>query len=310
MAPHANKAGLAFVRRFSFSLIVLLTAAGCTAPPPKKHELVPSMEANQGEPKRPKRIVSLDYCADQFVLKLAKRSDILALSPDATRAFSYLHSQAIGLPTVRPTAEDVLALRPDLIVRSYGGGPQAQAFFEQAGVKVHQIGYASDFEGIASNIAEVSQALGQKEAGDALIGNFKSRLAALEPASGVAALYITPGGITTGPGSMIDKLMTHAGLTNFQAQKGWHPLPLERLVSQGPQLALTAQFGAQTSYQDYWSSARHPVMRDLMTRVPVVRLDGSTLTCGGWFVLDAMEAMARAGRDLGTSPPVQNKEHP
>ncbi|PZU18112.1 MAG: iron ABC transporter substrate-binding protein, partial [Citromicrobium sp.] len=30
----------------------------------------------------PRRIVSLDYCADQYVLKFADREDILALSPD------------------------------------------------------------------------------------------------------------------------------------------------------------------------------------------------------------------------------------
>ncbi|WP_284361688.1 ABC transporter substrate-binding protein [Candidatus Phycosocius spiralis] len=296
--------------RFSLTLIVLLAAAGCTAPPPKKLELVSGMKASQGNLKRPQRIVSLDYCADQFVLKLAKRSNILALSPDATRAFSYMRNQAIGLPKVRARAEDVLGLRPDLIVRSYGGGHQAQAFFEQVGVKVHQIDYASDIVGITTTIKEVAQALGEEEAGDALTATFKARLAALKPAPSVSALYITPGGITTGPGSMIDKLITQAGLTNFQTEKGWHPLPLERLVTQSPQLALTAQFGAQSSYQDYWSSARHPIMRDMMTRVPVVRLDGSTLSCGGWFVLDAMETMAKAGHDLGNSPHVLDKEHP
>ena len=35
----------------------------------------------------PRWIVSLDYCADQYVLKFADREDILALSPDAEKRF-------------------------------------------------------------------------------------------------------------------------------------------------------------------------------------------------------------------------------
>ncbi|HBJ94399.1 MAG TPA: iron ABC transporter substrate-binding protein, partial [Hyphomonadaceae bacterium] len=69
------------------------------------------------------RIISMDYCADQYVLALAEREDILALSPDADKTFSYLRDQADGIPQIRPVAESVLAAQPDLIVRSYGGGP-------------------------------------------------------------------------------------------------------------------------------------------------------------------------------------------
>ena len=50
----------------------------------------------------PRRIVSLDYCADQYVLKFADREDILALSPDAGKRFSYMRAAAEGIPTVRP----------------------------------------------------------------------------------------------------------------------------------------------------------------------------------------------------------------
>ena len=78
---------------------------------------------------RPMRIVSLDFCSDQYVLKLADRAQILALSPDAGREFSFMREAAAGLPTVRPVAEDVLILQPDLVIRSYGGGPKAGVFF-------------------------------------------------------------------------------------------------------------------------------------------------------------------------------------
>ena len=50
--------------------VLVLTACGVEA-------VVPEPGA------RPMRIVSLDYCADQYVLKLVDRERILAVSPDA-----------------------------------------------------------------------------------------------------------------------------------------------------------------------------------------------------------------------------------
>ena len=73
------------------SLLVAGFAVACgTASPPDRPEGPAS------------RIVSLDYCADQFVLGLADRERILALSPDAVKDFSYLRAEAAGLPAVRP----------------------------------------------------------------------------------------------------------------------------------------------------------------------------------------------------------------
>jgi iron complex transport system substrate-binding protein len=244
------------------------------------------------------RVVSLDFCADQFVIKLADRADILAVSPDATRDFSFMRAEAKGLRQVRPDAEAILALKPDVVVRSYGGGPQMVPFLERAGIKVHQIGWGGDFAAVATNVREAAEALGHPARGEALVADFNHRLASLKPAPNISALYVTPGGVTTGPGSLVDRMMATAGLVNFQTQKGWNPLPLERLVTEQPDMVVTAFFTAQSPHQDYWSQARHPLVRQMLTDLPVARLDGGATACGGWFMVDAMEAMAATGRSL------------
>jgi iron complex transport system substrate-binding protein len=290
MDRHQSKRLWGFVQTFKIACLILLcaAAAGCN--------LSPSPTFRQLGKGHPTRVVSLDYCADQFVLKLADRADIVALSVDAGRDFSYMHREAKGIPTVRATAEDVLALNPDLVVRSYGGGPRVQAFFERAGVKVHQIGWGDDFEAVRTNTREAAAALGQGARGDAVIAEFNKRLANIEPASGVTALYMTPGGITTGSGSMIDLMMTTAGLTNFQTKEGWNPLPLEHLTQNRPDMAASAFFGENRGQQEYWSAARHPVAVDILHDLPVAALDGSTTACAGWFVLDAVDVLAWQGR--------------
>ena len=240
-----------------------------------------------------RRIVSLDYCADQFVLGLAHRRDILAVSPDAVESFSYMRDAAAGLPAVRPRAEDVLILKPDLVVRSYGGGPNARAFFERAGVPVLQIGFADDIDGARAMIRHAARGLGVPERGEELIAGMDARLrAARAHAPGTRALYVTPAGYTAGPGTLVHELLAAAGLENFQPRRGWRPIPLERLAYETPDLAAEASFGEGTNHDDAWTPFRHPVARRTLRSVPLASLDGATTSCGGWFLADAVTTLA------------------
>lgn len=251
---------------------------------------------------RPMRIVSLDYCADQYVLKLADPEQILAVSPYATEPFSYMRDHAADIPTVRPIAEDVLILKPDLIVRSHGGGPNAAAFFEMAGVPVLQVGFTSNIDGeemgaIPYLIQHMAGGLGHPARGDALVSEFRDRLAAIQARSeGGKALYMTPGGVTSGPGSLVHEMLTAAGLQNFQQSPGWRSLPLERLAYEQPDLVAAAFFETLTNHPNGWSASRHPVARRQLEGPDVVPLDGAWTSCGGWFILDAVEALADGSR--------------
>lgn len=251
---------------------------------------------------RPMRIVSLDFCSDQYVLKLADREQILALSPDAERDFSFMRSEAEGLPKVRPLAEDVLILKPDLVVRSYGGGPNAESFFERAGIPVLQIGWATSIDGedvgtIPNVVTEVATGLGQTDRGAALVQEFTQRLNRIKAnSSGKTALYMTPTGVTTGGETMAHKMMQAAGLENFMDRPGWHSLPLERLAYERPELVVAAFFDAETNHENVWSPSRHPIAKRELTEAPRVNLQGAWLSCGGWFILEAVEALAEGAQ--------------
>lgn len=239
------------------------------------------------------RIVSLDYCADQYVLKLMERDRILALSPDAAKEFSYMRESASGMPTVRPVAEDVLVLRPDLVIRSYGGGPNAAAFYARGGVPVLNVGNAATIGEILTVMARVAAGLDETGRGQTVIDDTRRRLAALSTGlTGPPALYMTPSGVTTGPGSLVHEMLLAAGLPNYQQDPGWRPIPLERLVYQPPELVAFANFNASTAHRDLWSAMRHPLARDQLRDREVVTLHGAWTACGGWFLLDAVEALA------------------
>lgn len=240
-------------------------------------------------PPRP-TIVSLDYCADQFVLALADREQILALSKDAERQFSYLREKAAGIPKVRAAAEDVVALNPDIVVRSWGGDARALALYQRFGIRTVQISYAEDVEGTGSLLRDVAASIGQTARAEAILA------AAPKPAapSGRKALYVTPGGVSAGRNTMIESIMNHAGLENANTGTGWTSLPLESLVMEPPGLMLAAFFGFDDDATDRWSVSRHPVMRRLMAKAQVIDMDEARVSCGGWFVADEAADIAAA----------------
>ncbi|MFC7290427.1 ABC transporter substrate-binding protein [Hirschia litorea] len=244
---------------------------------------------------RPMRIVSLDFCSDQYVLKLVDRDRILGVSPDAKKQFSYMRDTADGIASIKPIAEDVILKKPDLVVRSYGGGPNAAHFFEQAGIPVLNVGWANDLDGVKRVISEMSAGLGESEKGNQIIAQMDDRLNAIQSSSGdVTALYMTPTGVTSGAGSLVHEMLLAAGLTNFQDLPGWRSLPLERLAYEQPDIIAAAFFESKTNHKDAWSAMRHPVAKEQMIEQPTVMLQGAWTACGSWFLLDAIEALASA----------------
>ncbi|WP_415811798.1 ABC transporter substrate-binding protein [Litorimonas haliclonae] len=247
---------------------------------------------------QPQRIVSLDYCADQYVLKMVEPHRILAVSPDADKPFSYMQEQAEalkaqGLKSVRSSAEDVLILKPDLVVRSYGGGPNAAKFFEQAGVPVLNVGWAGDLAGIKRVTREMAKGLGVPQHGEDIVSDMEARLKALDiNIEGNRALYMTPSGVTSGPGSLVDEMLTAAGLENFQSEPGWRSLPLERLAYEQPDMVAAAFFDTNDRSRDKWSAMRHPIAKAQINTLPTVAISGAVMSCGGWFTVDGIEALA------------------
>ncbi|MCC5861573.1 MAG: ABC transporter substrate-binding protein [Gammaproteobacteria bacterium] len=248
-------------------------------------------------------VVSLDYCADQYVLALADREQILAISTGPDDEFSAMRQHAAGVPQVRDISEDVLALEPDMVIRLSGGGPRALDFYRRVGIKTHQLHFPGDFAGVRETIRDAAAALGHPARGEALITEMDAVLQAAAGEDGaprMRALYVTPSGVTTGSDTMVHEILEAGGFDNAAAgngMRGWFSLPLEDLVVTPPDLIVTGFFGMRSTHVDHWTASRHPVLRDLFERTPTVHLDGALLACGAWFMADAaLSARQQANR--------------
>ena len=243
------------------------------------------------------RVMSLDSCADQFVLALSPRDAIVGLSARADDRDSYLRAAAVGLPVRRATTEAVLAVRPDIVVRYWGGDARLEQTLERRGVRVVRIGEATDFEGVRANVRAVSAALGRPARGAALVARMDAQLAEARGAwKGAPALYLTPSGFTTGPGSLVDAMMRAAGMTNLATGSTWKPIPLERLVMHPPRAFVLGFFDAFAVAMQRWGPGRHAALKRRLPGRTAASLPSSILGCPAWFAADGVQALARARR--------------
>ena len=241
------------------------------------------------------RVASLDQCADQYVLALADSGDIAGVSPRADDADSWLRAQGARAPRLRPTLEAVTAADPEIVVRYWGGDQRLMTALERRGVRVIQIGDATDFDGVRENIRAVSSALGQPGRGADLIASMDRNLMQSRGAwSGEDALYLTAAGWTTGPGTLVDAMMRAAGLSNAWDGPAFAPVSVERLILQPPRRYVLGFFDALRA--DRRGVGRHPSIRRRTAYRTVVSLPGSMLGCPAWFAADGSRSLARAAR--------------
>ena len=240
------------------------------------------------------RVMSLDQCSDEFVLALTPRPDIVGLSFRADDGDSWLKEQAKGLPLRRVTTESVLAARPQVVVRYWGGDARLSNALTRRGMDVVNIKEASDFDGVRANVRTVAAALGRGSEGEALVAGMDRKLAAAHGAwGGRTGLYVTPGGFTAGAGTLIDAMLRAAGMKNASQATGYSALSLEHLVLFPPVAMVMGFFDGFARVNDRWGIGRHTAMQHVMAGRAVASLPGSELGCPGWFAADGALDLAR-----------------
>jgi iron complex transport system substrate-binding protein len=242
------------------------------------------------------RVVSLDQCADQYVLALSPRGAIAGLSFRAEAGDSYLAAEAKGLPKRRATLESLLATRPEVVLREWGGDAQLVRRLQERGMRVTTLQDATDFAGVRANIRQAAAALGQEARGEALIHGMDRELAeAGKRPTGKTAAYLTPGGATAGPGTLVDAILRAGGLRNAEQGPGYRTMSLERLALQPPEALVLGFFDAFSLSRAWWSPARSGPMQAARGRA-IASLPGAVLGCPAWFAADGSLALAKAAR--------------
>jgi iron complex transport system substrate-binding protein len=200
-------------------------------------------------PLAPQRVVTLAPSLTEVVLDLGLGARLVGVTryDDA--------KEVEGLPRVGgfldPSAERILALRPDLlVVQPSPGNRGVIERLAKLGVPVLVVPL-ENLQEIQGAIASIAEALGEAEAGRALQGRIRSGLHALSSRAAAAekvdalVVYGWSPLVVAGPGSYADELLALVGGQNAAASmKGAFPtLPHEVALAMNPTVVIDATAG-------------------------------------------------------------------
>lgn len=248
-------------------------------------------------------MVSMDYCADQYLLALVDKDQIIGLSADSTSVYSFFSDQAKDIPQLSGSSEEILALKPDIVLRHWRGGPQIDALFKRASIRALTIPYASSPDEALQSLVDLGDQIGRGDRARAFADKRTAMRNKLEtmPSSNLKALYVTPSGYTAGVNTSVNAIITSAGLSTVAddySLQGWQPLPLEAIAQTKPDLIVTSYFELPRP-ASRWSLSQSPLVSQLLKNQPVINLPASMLSCNGLFDIDATAYIQSEALKLG-----------
>ncbi|GJD58434.1 ABC transporter substrate-binding protein [Methylobacterium dankookense] len=254
----------------------------------------------------PVRVVSMNLCADELVLRLADRDQVLAVTYLAREPRgSTVAAEAVGLPVTRGLTEEVVALRPDLVIAGAFTTRATVGMLKRVGAPVLELGVPADLDGVRAQIRQVAAALGRSERGEAMVAALDARLAAITPAARpLRALVMRPNAFTVAPGGLGDALIRAAGLVNVAAEIGrdrFGQVPLEAAALADPDLIVVDE-GAPGMPSLADTLLHHPVFRALARAHWTVAIPNRFWTCPGPQVAEVVARLAAAANARAARP--------
>lgn len=251
------------------------------------------------QPARTGGIVSTNPCADQLLVALAPPARIAAIShysqePGAT---SIPLDVARRFRGTAGTAEEVIALKPDLVLASSFTPKPTLAAYDRAGLKVLLLDSPTTIAASEEQIRGVAAALGRPQVGAAMIAGIEKAVTDAMPRDTRrprALLFISNSFANGGP-SLLTELLTRAGFGDASADYGLSfsgNVPIETILARPPAVIFDPDPGGRAA------SLRRIVLGKAGYQVVEEQFPRTLINCGGTAIAPAMHVLADARRRL------------
>ena len=245
----------------------------------------------------PKNIVSLSLCTDQLLLMLVPRQHIASVTRGAIDPhLSYMAAAADGLLLNSGGIEEVLPLKPDLIVGSAFASRDAVRFLRYLGYPVKLIGLPQSIAEIREMVLNFGAWVGYHGRAKQMVKKMDEQLAHLDKQyEGVkkTALIYSPNGYTMGSGTLENTMLKAAGFDNLAIDMGvvgFEQITLERLVAAQPDfLFIEKHVDNPNSLASHYVS--HPVLKKMSLSQTREFIPSRLRTCAGPMVVEAIESL-------------------
>lgn len=242
-------------------------------------------------------IVSLNPCSDQLLLALVPPDRIAAISHYSQQpgAASVPLELARRFRSTGGTAEEVIALAPDLVVATSFTPPATRAAFAKAGLRTLYLDSPTTIAGSKVQVAELAQAVGAGRQGAVLNARIDRAVAdARRTGARVPALLYISGDLANGGGTLLHEMMQIAGFRNAAADYGLAmtgTLPVETILTRPPAVILHPDEGRTAA-----------IRRQLLARIGAgtreVAFPRNLINCGGPTIPAALARLAAVRRQV------------
>jgi iron complex transport system substrate-binding protein len=252
------------------------------------------------------RIASMNVCTDQLLLTLANPAQILGLSPYARDTFqSWAADDARRYRLLSGGAEDILILRPDIVVASTFDKRATRELLKEKGLHLAEFDVPRSLDDVKEQIrrmGEITQhpdrAAAQIERLDAAIARARQVVAQ----KNYRVLPLSRRGWVSGSESLLGSLLTEVGLFNIAGDLGvafGGFASLEEIVSLKPDFLLVSE-GGDLAEDDGRAFLLHPALERSYPPSKRIVVPDRLTVCGGLMLADALNVLiaelARVGR--------------
>ncbi len=196
---------------------------------------------------KPTRIASTTEGEDEILSALVPKKDIVLVTAFASNpSYSNIVNFVKGIPKIgNANAEQILAVRPDLVLMASYDTPGVVGQIEQTGVPVYEFADFNSFANIEKNILITGRLTGTTAKAEVLVAHMRQELAALKKMTKnrlhPTILDDSSYGFAAGRNTTVNSVIVAAGGVNAANQlNGWQKITDEEIVKMNPSVIIDA----------------------------------------------------------------------
>jgi len=245
------------------------------------------------------RIVSMNVCTDQLLLPLADPPQILGLSRFSRDAWqSWAAEQARRYPSLSGGAEDVLVLKPDVVLASLFDKRATRELLKAQGLRLAEFSVPRNLDEVKAQIREMGKIVQHADRAEAEIARLDAAMARAREVvveKHYSVLPLSRRGWVSGGDSLVSSLLTETGLFNAASKLGLGTgglASLEEIVKANPDFLLVSEAGDRAE-DDGSAFLLHPALERFYPPSKRIVIPERLTVCGGVMLADALDVLMK-----------------
>ena len=250
------------------------------------------------------RLVSMNVCADQLLLTLADPEQILGLSRFARDGWQSQAGDISRYPVLSGGAEDVLLIRPDIVVASAFDKRSTRELLKAKGLHLVELAVPKTLDEARQQIREAGDITGHPDRAAVEIARLDAALARARRAVSERHYRVLPlsrRGWVAGSDSFVGSLLGETGLRSAAGDLGFAFggfASLEAIVNLRPDFIVVSQAG-DTAKDDGQAFLLHPALERFYPPEKRIVIPERMTERGGVLLADALDALTAEVKRVG-----------